>query len=1214
MKLCKLKLKNLNSFRVPVELDFEKPPLDDASLVAITGPTGSGKTTLLDAICVALYNKTPRLGGTGTQNPHHLISHGEKEGFAEVHFMANGIRYIAEWSAKRKGSPSGKLLNVDTGELITDRLSTRGKSLGSSKNTVSEEITTILGLDFDAFKRSIMLAQGEFAAFLKAKDEDRRTILEAAASVSIYDELKKALNDKVNTVEAEYQKVSQKQEGIPEVTPEQLADAEAELGELKTSVDSLNAKSQQKQQERERETKRTEEFEKLQSSQKREEELSKQQPEIEACEAERKRAEQASKLRPEKQAFDIASTDLEKSGGALFQSETEYSDAQDQLEVHQAHLSEKEAVYHTASTERDQKIKDYNEAKLAVQQAENRFEQAETQIAKQEELDTEIDTLSTELDGKQAKQATFARQMAKAQRFLEENPLPPDRQDRLIRVNSLLTELNGHKEKFEETSVSREGQDKKVVSLAREIKKLSKAREKLLTEQKEATTTLEKVTAELHTLQAAGTQAEWDTRKQQAVEAQPIALKYETAKDDLLQTEERLHELEATRAELDTELAQLGDELEEQATACQHAAEAVQRCEEALQSARLANPINELRQRLQAGEPCLVCGATEHLYADKVEPEGEELRHNAENALAEAEADEKTAETEKRRLERRQVQTEQNSQNTTHQIAECTTEIAELTGDTERCLTQWREFYPDAAISSKWIGELITVADTAIANLGKAEQARLQASHISDTVSQQLETCEKDITREMQALEAATEQLDAINNSLEDLKADIAATETRFWESMPNAFHGIAPAEAVEQFSDNIDAVAEREDELRKTETDLKLLSTNIQTDEGNLERLQKEHEELQAEIEHYQREAEAFLDTVRQKTDGLTTEDEIDTAIGKLDVDLQKKEDTRVEAEQQLKKSSDVSIQKQNTHEMRQTQHSEARQRFEAASEIYSDKLAAVGFDSPAAHDKAFRDETQLQELSDKIAAYKEETQQLALEITELRTRFEETPFDSKELPRISAELKKIAAQIQETDRGIGAKEEEIEKMKETLKKREELADEVNAAKQELERWEKLQGTIPSNALRDFALDIMFQQVGRIANGQLAYLTSERYQLKVETIGKLTVIDRWNANEERPVETLSGGESFLTSLALALALSELSQGRAQLNSLFLDEGFGTLDAETLDIAIAALEGLRMQGRSIYLISHIQELTRRLPVKINVKKRGDGSSDINIQD
>ena len=140
-----------------------------------------------------------------------------------------------------------------------------------------------------------------------------------------------------------------------------------------------------------------------------------------------------------------------------------------------------------------------------------------------------------------------------------------------------------------------------------------------------------------------------------------------------------------------------------------------------------------------------------------------------------------------------------------------------------------------------------------------------------------------------------------------------------------------------------------------------------------------------------------------------------------------------------------------------------------------------------------------------------------------------------------------------------------------------------------------------------------MFKQMGSLANEQLKYLTSERYQLKVESIGDLTVVDRWNANEERPVETLSGGESFLTSLALALALSELSRGRSQLNSLFLDEGFGTLDSETLDIAIAALEGLRMQGRNIFLISHIKELTRRLPVKIEVNKKGNGSSSVRIQ-
>ena len=114
MKLLKIRLKNLNSFKREVELNFEEKPLNEAPLLAITGPTGSGKTTLLDALCVALYNKTPRLGGTGNRNVVNLISQGANEGFSEVLFEVNRTRYLSEWTVKRnrKGDlkPSGKLI------------------------------------------------------------------------------------------------------------------------------------------------------------------------------------------------------------------------------------------------------------------------------------------------------------------------------------------------------------------------------------------------------------------------------------------------------------------------------------------------------------------------------------------------------------------------------------------------------------------------------------------------------------------------------------------------------------------------------------------------------------------------------------------------------------------------------------------------------------------------------------------------------------------------------------------------------------------------------------------------------------------------------------------------------------------------------------------------------------------------------------------------
>ena len=315
MKICRLKLKNLNSFRNPVDIDFENPPLDDASLVAITGPTGAGKTTLLDAICVALYGKTPRLSGTGSQNSNHLISHGEKEAFAEVHFMANGTGYLATWSIRRGGSAKVQLLYADDGKLISDKLSTRGKSLGSSQNTVSEEVESILGLDFDAFRRSVMLAQGEFAAFLKASNEDRRTILEATAGVHIYDILREELNRKVAEVNAAHDEINDRLKGIPEASREQVKDAETELDRLQTEADALAVGNQQIHQEKDRETKRTEDFEKLQSSEKRQNELLDKRPEIEALQAEQEAANRARQLLPEKQMFDTATLDLEAVSG-----------------------------------------------------------------------------------------------------------------------------------------------------------------------------------------------------------------------------------------------------------------------------------------------------------------------------------------------------------------------------------------------------------------------------------------------------------------------------------------------------------------------------------------------------------------------------------------------------------------------------------------------------------------------------------------------------------------------------------------------------------------------------------------------------------------------------------------------------------------------------------------------------------------------------------
>ena len=380
-----------------------------------------------------------------------------------------------------------------------------------------------------------------------------------------------------------------------------------------------------------------------------------------------------------------------------------------------------------------------------------------------------------------------------------------------------------------------------------------------------------------------------------------------------------------------------------------------------------------------------------------------------------------------------------------------------------------------------------------------------------------------------------------------------------------------------------------------------------------NFQDLKNSHEALKNEKDEYLRERETDLSAAREKTDGLETEDEINEAIEALETDLQVREDARDAAKQQLQNSQNVLTQKRTAHEMRDKQFNTTAEKLDASREVYFNKLEKEGFDAPEAHDDAFRDDNQIQDLNERIDAYQKEVRDLTSEIRELSARFDENPFDPDALGRIETTLEEIETLLQEKQQEVGAQQQSIDNLKKALKEREELGVEVAEVEAELARWKRLQETIPANDLRDFALEIMFKQMVTLANEQLKYLTSERYQLEVEDIGDLSVVDRWNANEERPVETLSGGESFLTSLALALALSELSRGRSQLNSLFLDEGFGTLDTETLDIAIAALEGLRMQGRNIFLISHIRELTRRLPVKIEVYKKGNGSSSVDVR-
>ena len=182
-------------------------------------------------------------------------------------------------------------------------------------------------------------------------------------------------------------------------------------------------------------------------------------------------------------------------------------------------------------------------------------------------------------------------------------------------------------------------------------------------------------------------------------------------------------------------------------------------------------------------------------------------------------------------------------------------------------------------------------------------------------------------------------------------------------------------------------------------------------------------------------------------------------------------------------------------------------------------------------------------------------------------------------------------------------------------LDKQKQFAEQIQQIQTEEYRWNKissLMGDATGKKFRDYAQQYNLDILLEFANQQLAML-SQRYTLKrLDNSLSLAIIDHDMDGETRSVSSLSGGESFLTALALSLAIANMASGSMKLESLFIDEGFGTLDPASLHMVMNALDHLQSQGRKVVLISHVQEMHERIPVQIQVKPVGAGASTIQI--
>jgi exonuclease SbcC len=216
-----------------------------------------------------------------------------------------------------------------------------------------------------------------------------------------------------------------------------------------------------------------------------------------------------------------------------------------------------------------------------------------------------------------------------------------------------------------------------------------------------------------------------------------------------------------------------------------------------------------------------------------------------------------------------------------------------------------------------------------------------------------------------------------------------------------------------------------------------------------------------------------------------------------------------------------------------------------------------------------------------------------------------------------LSSALQQQEMQVQQMTEQLGQLQQQLNSDAQRRDSQQQLLQDIAGKQQQYEHWQRLNSLIGSAdgaRYRRFAQGLTLQQLIVLANRQLALLHN-RYQLArhADTELELVVLDTWQADSLRDTKTLSGGESFLVSLALALALSDLVSSKTRIDSLFLDEGFGTLDADTLDSALSALDNLNASGKMIGIISHVEALKERIALQIKVEKQqGLGYSQIRV--
>ncbi|MCT7949973.1 SMC family ATPase [Ancylothrix sp. C2] len=403
-------------------------------------------------------------------------------------------------------------------------------------------------------------------------------------------------------------------------------------------------------------------------------------------------------------------------------------------------------------------------------------------------------------------------------------------------------------------------------------------------------------------------------------------------------------------------------------------------------------------------------------------------------------------------------------------------------------------------------------------------------------------------------------------------------------------------------------AYRDTQQQLEKASTQLQVAQQALQYSQETLAKIQTEYQQSLAELEHRQQQ----LKSCEAKLFEITNNQPYQTLLQTLQQDKQKLATQLKEAENAYQSAHNQAILMEERAKQATGNLEQATAKIQQLEAGWQAKLTSVNF-TEETFIFAVEDIKKQAEWERLIQQHREAKIKLETKITDLTETIGEEKAKQTSLAELNQRIQQhktakrnAEEQVQQTQKQIAEITAFLQIAQQKQQQTERLIEQQTSLQEREETYHTLAQNLKSNEFQAYILEHLEDELVKRATILLEELTEQRYALKTQE-GEYWVQDNWNGGELRRVRTLSGGETFATSLSMALALSEkLAQG-SQLGSLFLDEGFGTLDAETLESVTQILESLRQQSRLIGVITHIRPLAERLPAQIKVNKTPQGS-------